>query len=67
MKKSFKVSKNKENYKDVVWCWTSPPNNLPLFTNDFFDKNFVKNTKIDIEQCECCRQQILAVRAGLVN
>ena len=55
----------KQKYRNICKCWSCWPNNLPIFEDWFFEENFIKNTKMDIQEADSCRQQLIAIREGL--
>lgn len=56
-----------ESYEEIVLCWYSPPNNLPIFKNEFFERCCVIKNVIDIELTECMRHQLIAIRERLTD
>jgi hypothetical protein len=57
----------RRKYNDVVFMWWSFPPDAPRFTNEQLEAFLDRDGRLDVENLECLREQMLAVRRGLTD
>lgn len=58
----------KNKYDKIVITWKGyPPNWVPLFTNEFIERHFIKDNVMDVQNIECAREQLIAIKNDLAK